>query len=383
MGVCAIAINGLGRLFQQVAQNNINGLSELQYTSARTPAVLDMAILVTGGAGFIGSHACLALLQAGESIVVLDNFSNSHPAALRRVEQLAGKTLTLVEGDLRDRTLLDTVFRQHTIEAVIHFAGLKAVGESVEKPLLYYRNNVEGSLNLVAAMEGAGVRSLIFSSSATVYGDPHQVPIKEGAAIQPTNPYGHTKAMIEQILMDLAKQADCPGWRVGLLRYFNPVGAHPSGQIGEDPNDIPNNLLPYIGKVAVGALKELSVFGSDYATIDGTGVRDYIHVMDLVEGHLAALKWLQKQRATSSTCEVFNLGTGKGHSVLEVLRAFEEASGKKVPYKIVGRRHGDIATCYADANKAEKTLGWKATRTLDDMMRDAWNWQKNNPEGYR
>lgn len=341
-----------------------------------------MAILVTGGAGFIGSHACLALLQAGESIVVLDNFSNSHPAALHRVEQLAGKTLTLVEGDLRDRTLLDAMFQQQTIEAVIHFAGLKAVGESVEKPLLYYRNNVEGSLTLLAAMETAGVRRLIFSSSATVYGDPHQVPIKEEAAVQPANPYGHTKAVIEQILMDLADNSGTSPWQVGVLRYFNPVGAHPSGQIGEDPNDIPNNLLPYIGKVAVGALRELSVFGNDYTTVDGTGVRDYIHVMDLVEGHLMALKWLQKQAATQSTCEVFNLGTGRGYSVLEVLRAFEQACGNKVPYKIVGRRAGDIAICYADANKAEKILGWKATRTLDDMMRDAWNWQKNNPQGY-
>lgn len=337
-----------------------------------------MAILVTGGAGFIGSHACLALLEAGESVLVVDNFSNSHPAALRRVEQLTGKALVLVEGDLRNHALLENLFRQHPIEAVMHFAGLKAVGESVEKPLLYYRNNVEGSLNLLAAMDGAGVRRLIFSSSATVYGDPASVPIKEEAAIRPANPYGHNKAMIEQILIDVAIQS---GWQIALLRYFNPVGAHPSGQIGEDPNDIPNNLLPYIGKVAVGALQELSVFGNDYPTADGTGVRDYIHVMDLVEGHLAALTWLRKQNAP--LCEVFNLGTGKGYSVLEVLRAFERASGKTIPFKVVARRSGDIATCYADASKAENFLGWKATRTLDNMMQDAWNWQKNNPKGYR
>lgn len=342
-----------------------------------------MAILVTGGAGFIGSHACVALLQAGEVVVVLDNFSNSCPESLRRAEALANKKLCVVEGDLRDRFLLDSLFQQHSLETVIHFAGLKAVGESVEKPLLYYRNNVEGSLNLLAAMEAAEVRNIIFSSSATVYGDPDQVPIKEGSALRPTNPYGHTKAMIEQILMDLAAKPDAPHWRVGLLRYFNPVGAHPSGLIGEDPNDIPNNLLPYIGRVAVGALKELSVFGNDYSTPDGTGVRDYIHVMDLVDGHLAALKWLRNQTATQSTCEVFNLGTGRGYSVLEVLQAFELASGRAIPFKIVGRRSGDIATCYADAGKAENILAWKATRTLRDMMRDAWNWQKNNPDGYR
>jgi len=341
-----------------------------------------MAILVTGGAGFIGSHTCVALLQAGETVVVLDNFSNSSPEALRRAEQLAGRPLYLQQGDLRDKPLLDAMLRQHSVESVIHFAGLKAVGESVEKPLLYYRNNVEGSLNLLAAMDEAGIRNLIFSSSATVYGDPHHVPIKEEADIRPTNPYGHTKAMIERILMDLAGQSRHV-WRVGLLRYFNPVGAHPSGQIGEDPNDIPNNLLPYISKVAAGSLKELAVFGSDYPTVDGSGVRDYIHVMDLAEGHLAALKWLRKQTPTESVCEVFNLGTGKGYSVLEVLRTFEQASGRNVPYKVVGRRLGDIATCYADASKAEKILGWKATRTLDAMMQDAWNWQKNNPQGYR
>lgn len=342
-----------------------------------------MAILVTGGAGFIGSHACVALLEAGESVVALDNFSNSNPVALERVEQITGKALQRVEGDIRDRALLDHLFRQHAITAVIHFAGLKAVGESVQKPLLYYQNNVEGSQNLFAAMESAGVYRLIFSSSATVYGDPDSVPIAEGAALRPTNPYGENKAAVEQTLMGLAQSKSGHPWRIALLRYFNPVGAHPSGQIGEDPNDIPNNLLPYISKVAVGALKELSVFGSDYPTVDGSGVRDYIHVMDLVEGHLAALNWLGRQKQDVAVCEVFNLGTGKGYSVLEVLRAFEQASGKSVPYKVVGRRAGDIATCYADASKAEKLLGWKAKRSLQEMMRDAWNWQKNNPQGYR
>lgn len=252
----------------------------------------------------------------------------------------------------------------------------------MQKPLKYYQNNVEGSLNLLAAMEAAGVRDLIFSSSATVYGDPDQVPIKEDAAIRPTNPYGQTKAMVEQILKDQAAIPTASPWRIALLRYFNPVGAHASGTIGEDPNDIPNNLLPYISKVAAGTLKELSVFGQDYPTADGTGVRDYIHVMDLAEGHLAALRWLKSSGNSRSVCDVFNLGTGKGYSVLEVLRAFEQASGKKVPYQIIGRRAGDIATCYANAEKAEKRLGWKAKHSLEEMMRDAWNWQQKNPKGY-
>lgn len=342
-----------------------------------------MAILVTGGAGFIGSHACVALLQAGESVVVLDNFSNSCPVALERIGEISNCAVVLEELDLRDAAALKTLFAHYDFEAVIHFAGLKAVGESVQKPELYYQNNVEGSRNLFAAMDAAGVRQLIFSSSATVYGDPDSVPINEAAALRPTNPYGENKAEIEQILMALVSQPSTTPWRVALLRYFNPVGAHSSGLIGEDPNDIPNNLLPYIARVGVGALAELSIFGNDYPTVDGTGVRDYIHVLDLVEGHLAALAWLKKQKSAEAICEVFNLGTGKGYSVLEVLRAFERASGKKVPYKIVGRRAGDVGACYADVHKAEKLLGWKAGRKLDEMMRDTWNWQKNNPNGYR
>ena len=342
-----------------------------------------MAVLVTGGAGFIGSHATVALLQAGKSVVLLDNFSNSSPVVLQRIEAISKRKPQLEELDLRDAAGLKALFSRHHIEAVIHFAGLKAVGESVAKPDLYYQNNVEGSQNLFAAMESAGVRDLIFSSSATVYGDPDSVPINESAAIRPTNPYGQNKADIEQILMKRATQTTRPPWRIALLRYFNPIGAHTSGLIGEDPNDIPNNLLPYIARVGVGALAELSVYGNDYPTRDGTGVRDYIHVVDLVEGHLAALTWLQQQTSSHPVCEVFNLGTGKGYSVLEVVKAFEKQSGKKIPYKIVGRRAGDIAECYADARKAEQSLGWKAQRTLEEMMRDTWNWQKNNPQGYR
>lgn len=342
-----------------------------------------MTILVTGGAGFIGSHATVALLQAGKSVVVLDNFSNSSPVVLQRIENISKHRPQLEELDLRDTAGLKALFSRHHIEAVIHFAGLKAVGESVQKPQLYYQNNVEGSQNLFAAMEEAGVRQLIFSSSATVYGDPDTVPINESATIRPTNPYGENKAEIERILMKRATQTAIAPWRIALLRYFNPIGAHPSGLIGEDPSDIPNNLLPYIARVGVGNLAELSVYGNDYATRDGTGVRDYIHVMDLVAGHLAALAWLQQQIAQQSVYEVFNLGTGKGYSVLEVVSAFEKQSGKKIPYKVVGRRAGDIAECYADARKAEKLLGWKAQHTLEEMMRDTWNWQKNNPQGYK
>lgn len=380
-GFCTITINKLAGLLQHHAQNNINKQSELQYTFAGVSVgIFTMTILVTGGAGFIGSHACVALLEAGEAVVVLDNFSNSSPVSLQRVQQITGKAVTLEEIDLRDAPAMARVFERHRIESVMHFAGLKAVGESVMKPDLYYRNNVEGSQNLLAAMAAAGVRQLIFSSSATVYGEPDRVPIDESAALRPANPYGENKVAIEQMLKDRA--IGNPPWRVVLLRYFNPVGAHPSGQIGEDPNDIPNNLLPYISKVAVGSLKELSVFGSDYPTVDGSGVRDYIHVMDLVEGHLAALRWLRKLNGNQSVCEVFNLGTGKGHSVFEVIRAFEKACGMPIPYKIAARRAGDIATCYADSCKAEKILGWKAGRSLDEMMQDAWRWQKNNPRGY-
>jgi len=344
-----------------------------------------MAILVTGGAGFIGSHTCLSLLQADKDVVVVDNLSNSSEESVRRVRAITGKSLAFIKADLLDKAALVAVFQKHKIEAVIHFAGLKAVGESVSKPLLYYRNNVEGTLNLLAAMKDTGVRDFIFSSSATVYGDPERVPIAEAARLAPTNPYGHTKRMIEIILDDLRReeeQVDGKNWRIVLLRYFNPVGAHKSGRIGEDPNDIPNNLLPFITRVAVGKLKELSVFGSDYPTHDGTGVRDYIHVMDLAEGHLAALDWLARQQ-NRPLCEVFNLGTGKGYSVLDVICAFERQSGVRIPYRLAGRRPGDIAACYADASRAESVLGWKARYALSDMMRDAWNWQKNNPDGYR
>jgi len=341
-----------------------------------------MAVLVTGGAGFIGSHTCLALLEAGMKVVVVDNLSNSSQESLRRVESLSKQKLAFLEVDLRDKEALSQVFHQHSINAVIHFAGLKAVGESVSKPLLYYQNNVQGTLKLLELMQEAGVRDIIFSSSATVYGDPQSVPITETARLAPTNPYGQTKLMVENILRDLSRSGDKP-WRIVLLRYFNPVGAHASGMIGEDPNDTPNNLLPYIARVGVGSLKELSVFGNDYPTTDGTGVRDYIHVMDLAEGHLTALQWLKKQSSKESVCETFNLGTGKGHSVLEMVKAFEMQSGKKIPYKVVGRRPGDIATCYADVHKAEKILGWKAKRNISDMMSDAWRWQKNNPKGYR
>jgi len=342
-------------------------------------------VLVTGGAGFIGSHTCLALLEAGKKVVVVDNLANSSREALTRVEKITGQNLEFLEIDLCNKKALAAVFSKHTIDAVIHFAGLKAVGESVNKPLHYYQNNVHGSLNLFELMQEAGVRDLIFSSSATVYGDPDAVPIPETAKLAPTNPYGQSKLMTEIILRDLiaSDPEGRAGWRIALLRYFNPVGAHSSGLIGEDPNDTPNNLLPYIARVGVGSLPELAVFGDDYPTRDGTGVRDYIHVMDLAEGHLAALQWLTQQTPGQSIGDVFNLGTGMGNTVLEVIKAFEVQSGKKIPYKIVGRRPGDIAECYADVSKAERVLGWKAKRGLNEMMSDAWRWQKNNPKGYR
>jgi len=348
-----------------------------------------LAILVTGGAGYIGSHTCLALLEAGEDVVVLDNFSNSCAESLRRVQALAQRPLQLVEGDLRQRECIDEVLRSHSIEAVIHFAGLKAVAESVQQPQLYFENNVGGTRNLVAAMAVAGVRTLIFSSSATVYGEPERVPIDESAPVRPTNPYGDNKATIERDLMALAENpgshhesvAQQQPWRIALLRYFNPIGAHPSGEIGEDPAGTPNNLLPYIARVAVGQLPCLSVFGDDYPTVDGTGVRDYLHVMDLAEGHLAALRWLRKQQR--STCETFNLGTGTGYSVLQVLQAFEKACGKSIAYRIAPRRAGDVATCYANPDKAARVLGWHTQRGLPDMVQDAWRWQQHNPRGYR
>lgn len=336
-----------------------------------------MRVLVTGGAGYIGSHTCLELLQAGYEVVVVDNLCNSKEESLKRVQQLTGKTLTFYPVDLLDRRALDAVFARESIGAVIHFAGLKAVGESVSMPIRYYQNNVTGTLNLCEVMQQHGVNNLVFSSSATVYGNPQTVPIKENAPIGgTTNPYGRSKWMIEDILADL--QRANPAWNIVLLRYFNPVGAHNSGQIGEDPNGIPNNLLPYITQVAVGKLSELKVFGNDYPTSDGTGVRDYIHVVDLALGHLRALDYL----STHPGLAVFNLGTGRGFSVLEVVAAFERVSGQPIPYKIVDRRPGDIATCYANPAKAKRELNWSATRDLDQMCADAWRWQSQNPNGY-
>ncbi|WP_105188454.1 UDP-glucose 4-epimerase GalE [Pseudoalteromonas sp. T1lg48] len=336
-----------------------------------------MTILVTGGAGYIGSHTVLELLEQGSEVLVFDNLSNSSQESLRRVEALTGKAVTFIQGDIRDKSALDKVFSDHHITAVVHFAGLKAVGESVSKPVMYYQNNVQGSLTLIEAMREAEVFSLVFSSSATVYGDPQTLPIDENAPVGgTTNPYGTSKLMVEQILEDVAKSD--PRWRFAILRYFNPVGAHHSGQIGEDPNGIPNNLLPYISQVAVGKLEKLAVFGDDYPTKDGTGVRDYIHVVDLALGHLKALDWLLDH----SGVHIYNLGTGNGYSVLEMVQAFEQAADQPVPYYIAPRRDGDIATCYASAQKALNELGWQAERGLMQMMQDAWRWQSQNPNGY-
>ena len=340
-----------------------------------------VSVLVTGGAGYIGSHTTLALLQAGFDVVVLDNLCNASAESLRRVSQLAGRAPVFVEGDVRDRDLLDKLLAKHTVQAVLHFAGLKAVGESVSQPLRYYDNNVGGTVTLCQAMAAVGVFTLVFSSSATVYGDPAIVPITEEQPVGSTaNPYGRSKYMVEQVLGDLATSD--PRWRVALLRYFNPVGAHESGQIGEDPHGIPNNLLPYITQVAVGRLPELAVFGNDYPTVDGTGVRDYIHVVDLAEGHLAALAALNAPH-TRPGIHVWNLGTGQGYSVLQMVQAFQAASSRPVPYRLAPRRPGDIATCYADPTKAATELGWTAKRDLNTMMRDAWRWQSQNPDGYR
>ncbi len=340
-----------------------------------------MNVLVTGGAGYIGSHTALALLQAGFEVLVLDNLCNSSAESLSRVAQLAGRAPVFVEGDVRDRPLLARLFAEHSVDAVLHFAGLKAVGESVVQPLRYYDNNVHGSQVLLQACADAGVFNFVFSSSATVYGEPAQMPISEDCPVgRPTNPYGRSKLMVEDMLRDLA--ASDSRWRIALLSYFNPVGAHESGLICEDPNGIPKNLLPYIAQVAVGKLPELAVFGNDYPTPDGTGVRDYIHVVDLAEGHLCALRALAEPTRTGA--HVWNLGTGQGYSVLQMVRAFEEVSGRPVPYRVAPRRPGDIATCYADPAKAERELGWKAARRgLDDMMRDAWRWQSANPDGFR
>ncbi|MEP4147190.1 MAG: UDP-glucose 4-epimerase GalE [Halioglobus sp.] len=337
---------------------------------------MTQTILVTGGAGYIGTHACVCLIEAGYSVVVLDNLCNASVEAVVRVEELTGKPVPLMQCDIRDAAGLDQLFASHDIAAVMHFAGLKAVGESVEKPLEYYDNNVNGTLVLLAAMERAGVDKFIFSSSATVYGDPASVPIKEDFPTSATNPYGRSKLMVEEILADWGQAR--PGWSIGRLRYFNPVGAHISGRIGEDPQGWPNNLMPFVAQVAVGRRDKLSVFGNDYPTPDGTGVRDYIHVVDLAEGHVAALNYVLVNPGVLTV----NLGTGVGASVLDMVKAFEQASSRKIPYELVDRRAGDIAECWADPALAESLLGWRATRTLEQMCADTWRWQEANPEGY-
>ena len=336
-----------------------------------------MHILVTGGAGYIGSHTCVLLLNAGYEVTVLDNLDNSSVVSLERVEELTGKKLKFYEVDLLDYEATNKVFEENKFDAVIHFAGLKAVGESVSMPLRYYHNNITGTLNLCDIMSKHNVKKLVFSSSATVYGDPHTVPIKEDFPLSATNPYGQTKLMIEYILKDLYKSDN--EWDIAILRYFNPVGSHESGRIGEDPSGIPNNLMPYISQVAIGKLECLSVFGGDYDTKDGTGVRDYIHVVDLANGHLKALNKIQEDVGVV----IYNLGTGTGYSVLDMVKAFSKASGVDVKYKIVDRRPGDIASCYADPSKAKNELGFEATHTLEDMCRDLWKWQTQNPNGYK
>ncbi|WP_281688451.1 UDP-glucose 4-epimerase GalE [Pseudomonas citronellolis] len=335
-------------------------------------------ILVTGGAGYIGSHTTLALLETGAQVVVVDNLSNSSAESLERVRAICGKAPVFIEGDIRDQSFLYKILIEHDIDSVLHFAGLKAVGESIERPLEYYSNNIQGTLSLCQAMAQAGVYRLVFSSSATVYGVPEKMPISEETPTnRPTNPYGRSKLMAEEILQDLAQSN--PRWSIALLRYFNPVGAHESGLIGEDPNGVPNNLLPYISQVGIGKLKELAVFGYDYSTKDGTGIRDYIHVVDLAEGHLKALRAI----TTHPGIHTWNLGTGTGYSVLEMIKAFEKASQVKIPYRMAPRRSGDIAECWANPTKAAQDLGWHATRGLDSMMSDTWRWQIKNPNGYK
>ncbi|KMT66411.1 UDP-glucose 4-epimerase GalE [Catenovulum maritimum] len=335
-----------------------------------------MKILVTGGAGYIGTHTCTELIEAGHEVVVIDNLANSKLEALKRVEKICGKEVSFIEGDIRDEAVLNDIFKSHKIDSVIHFAGLKAVGESTEKPLEYYDNNVNGTRILVKVMLENDVNSLIFSSSATVYGDPASVPITENFPLSATNPYGRTKLMVEEMCRDIV--VAYPKLSVVLLRYFNPVGAHKSGTIGEDPNGIPNNLMPFITQVAVGKREKLSVFGGDYSTKDGTGVRDYIHVLDLANGHVKALEKLH----ASPGAHAINLGTGNGYSVLEMVKAFEAASGKPVPYQIVDRRPGDIAECFAEPKLAAELIGWQATRGVAEMAEDSWRWQSNNPQGY-
>ena len=337
-----------------------------------------MNVLLAGGAGYIGSHTCVELLEAGHSVVVADNYSNSCPEAIRRVEEITGKSVKLYEADVCDSEAVDRIFSENRIDAVIHFAGLKAVGESVAKPVMYYRNNIDSTLTLLENMKKHGVKRFIFSSSATVYGTPKEVPLVETMPTgSPTNPYGWTKLMMEQILTDTAN-AD-PEMSIVILRYFNPIGAHKSGRIGEDPNGIPNNLMPYITQVAAGRLEQLGVFGDDYPTRDGTGVRDYIHVVDLAKGHVKAIEYSENHLGT----EIVNLGTGTGYSVLEIVKAFERVNGVKIPYVIKPRRPGDIAECFANAEKAEKVLGWKAQLGLDEMCFDSWNWQSQNRNGYK
>ena len=336
-----------------------------------------MSILVTGGAGYIGSHTCIELLNAGEQVIILDNFVNSKPVVLDKIREITGKDFLFYEADLLDEAAVDRVFAENDIDSVIHFAGLKAVGESVTKPLLYYHNNITGTLNLCKAMEKYGVKKLVFSSSATVYGHPETCPVKEDFPLSASNPYGQTKLMIEQMIRDFAFADET--WSAAILRYFNPLGAHESGLIGEDPNGIPNNLVPYVARVAAGKYPQLTVFGNDYDTPDGTCIRDYIHVVDLAKGHLSALNWIRKNNGA----EAFNLGTGNGNSVLEVVAAFEKASGRKVPYVIGERRPGnaDAASSYSDPSKAEKVLGWKAEKNLEDMCRDSWRFTEKNPNG--
>ena len=338
---------------------------------------MKQTILVTGGAGYIGSHTCVELLNKGYDVVVVDNLSNSSSESLERVKEITGKEPVFYKINILEKENLQTVFKNHTINTVIHFAGLKAVGESTEIPLKYYHNNITGTLILLELMQEYNVNNIVFSSSATVYGDPASLPITEDFPTTTTNPYGSTKLFIEEILKDLYKSDNT--WNIALLRYFNPVGAHESGKIGEDPNDIPNNLMPYISQVAIGKLKELSVFGNDYSTHDGTGVRDYIHVVDLARGHIAALSKLDE----TPGLVIYNLGTGKGYSVLELVNAFEKITGRKVPYKIVQRRPGDIAACYANPGKAAKELNWKTQFGIDEIVRDTWNWQTKNPNGYK
>lgn len=336
-----------------------------------------MKVLVTGGAGYIGSHTCVEMIEAGMEPVVVDNLSNSKEEALRRVERITGRALTFYRADIRDKAALRDILARHPVQAVVHFAGLKAVGESVAQPLRYYDNNVAGTVTLCEAMLEAGVKRIVFSSSATVYGDPHAVPIREDFPVgATTNPYGRSKFMIEEILRDL--HVSDPEWRIALLRYFNPVGAHESGLIGEDPNDIPNNLMPYIAQVAVGRRPYLNVFGNDYPTPDGTGVRDYIHVVDLARGHVAALRYLDAHDGVVTV----NLGTGRGYSVLDMVKAFSAASGREVPYRIAARRPGDVACCYADPTLAEQLFGWRAELGVEAMCADTWRWQSMNPQGY-